>query len=85
MIVADPVATGIVERLDRPSGNTTGFADLAAHEPELVLPGFARMAAIQPDGPNGGVPDSLGEAKAAFRAPGERPLSQKIADVICST
>jgi putative ABC transport system substrate-binding protein len=30
--VGDPVASGIVERLDRPSGNTTGFAGL---EPSL--------------------------------------------------
>jgi hypothetical protein len=28
---------------------------------------------------------SLDEAKAAFRAGWERPLSQKIADEICST
>ena len=28
--VADPVASGIVARLDRPSGNITGFADLEA-------------------------------------------------------
>src|SRR6516162_7887028 len=28
--VADPVALGIVERLDRPSGNVTGFANLEA-------------------------------------------------------
>jgi putative ABC transport system substrate-binding protein len=28
--VGDPVALGIVERLDRPSGNLTGFADLEA-------------------------------------------------------
>jgi putative ABC transport system substrate-binding protein len=28
--VADPVASGIVQRLDRPSGNTTGFANLEA-------------------------------------------------------
>jgi putative ABC transport system substrate-binding protein len=28
--VSDPVAAGIVARLDRPSGNTTGFADLEA-------------------------------------------------------
>jgi putative ABC transport system substrate-binding protein len=27
---ADPVASGLVERLDRPSGNTTGFANLEA-------------------------------------------------------
>jgi putative ABC transport system substrate-binding protein len=28
--VSDPVATGIIERLDRPSGNITGFANLEA-------------------------------------------------------
>jgi putative ABC transport system substrate-binding protein len=28
--VAEPVASGIVERLDRPSGNTTGFANFEA-------------------------------------------------------
>jgi hypothetical protein len=28
--VADPVASGIVERLDRPSGNITGFANWEA-------------------------------------------------------
>src|SRR6516164_5824387 len=28
--VADPVASGIVERLDRPSGNVTGFANYEA-------------------------------------------------------
>jgi putative ABC transport system substrate-binding protein len=28
--VGDPVATGIVERLDRPDGNVTGFAGLEA-------------------------------------------------------
>jgi hypothetical protein len=33
----------------------------------------------------GGVADSLDEVKAAFRAAGERPLSQKKADEICST
>jgi hypothetical protein len=35
-------------------------------------------------GPNGGVADTLDEAKAAFRAAWERPLSQKQADEICS-
>jgi hypothetical protein len=35
--------------------------------------------------PTGGLADSLDEAKAAFRAAWERPLSQKIADEICST
>jgi putative tryptophan/tyrosine transport system substrate-binding protein len=28
--VGDPVATGLVARLDRPSGNITGFADFEA-------------------------------------------------------
>jgi putative ABC transport system substrate-binding protein len=28
--VSDPVASGIVSRLDRPSGNITGFANLEA-------------------------------------------------------
>ena len=28
--VADPVASGIVPRLDRPGGNVTGFANLEA-------------------------------------------------------
>jgi putative ABC transport system substrate-binding protein len=28
--VGDPVASGIVARLDRPSGNITGFANLEA-------------------------------------------------------
>jgi hypothetical protein len=34
-------------------------------------------------GPNGGVADSLDEAKAAFRAAGQRPLSEE-ADVSLS-
>jgi putative ABC transport system substrate-binding protein len=28
---ADPVASGIVARLDRPGGNATGFAELETH------------------------------------------------------
>jgi hypothetical protein len=36
-------------------------------------------------GPTGGVADSLDAAKAAFRAAGERPLSEPGADEICST
>jgi putative ABC transport system substrate-binding protein len=49
--VADPVASGIVERFDRPSGNITGFA---LHEPSLggkwpellseIVPGLKRAA-----------------------------------------
>jgi len=35
--------------------------------------------------PNGGVADSLDEAKAAFRAAWERPLSPEKADEKCST
>jgi putative ABC transport system substrate-binding protein len=51
--VADPVASGIVGRLDRPSGNATGFA---AFEPLLagkwlellsgIAPGLKRAALI---------------------------------------
>jgi putative ABC transport system substrate-binding protein len=36
--VADPVASGIVERLDRPSGNITGFA---LYEPSLGVNGLS--------------------------------------------
>jgi putative ABC transport system substrate-binding protein len=57
--VADPVATGIVPRLDRPGGNTTGFA---AYEPALagkwlellseIAPGLKRTAImLDPDNP----------------------------------
>jgi putative ABC transport system substrate-binding protein len=49
--VADPVASGIVERLDRPSGNITGFAafeaSLGGKWLELLLeiaPGLKRVA-----------------------------------------
>jgi hypothetical protein len=34
---------------------------------------------------DGGVADTLDEAKVAFRAAWERPLSEKEADEICST
>jgi ABC-type uncharacterized transport system substrate-binding protein len=51
--VADPVASGIVERLDRPSGNITGFAafeaSLAGKWLELlseIAPGLKRAAII---------------------------------------
>jgi putative ABC transport system substrate-binding protein len=51
--VGDPVASGIVERLDRPGGNTTGFAYLEASLGgkwlELLLeiaPGLKRAAII---------------------------------------
>jgi putative ABC transport system substrate-binding protein len=57
--VADPVASGLVERLDRPSGNITGFADLEATLGgkwlELlseIAPGLKRAAIIfNPDFP----------------------------------
>jgi putative ABC transport system substrate-binding protein len=49
--VSDPVASGIVERLDRPSGNVTGFANFEASLGgkwlELlseIAPGFKRVA-----------------------------------------
>jgi len=48
----------------------------------VALRGIAGKAAIRPHGPNGGVADSLDEAKAAFRAAGERLLSPKKADEI---
>src|SRR5262249_28445039 len=51
--VGDPVASGIVTRLDRPSGNTTGFAFLEASLggkwPELlseIAPGLKRVALL---------------------------------------
>jgi putative ABC transport system substrate-binding protein len=50
-VVADPVASGVVERLDRPSGNVTGFAvfeaSLAGKWLELlseIAPGLRRAA-----------------------------------------
>ena len=59
--VGDPVASGIVAQLDRPSGNVTGFAAL---EPSLggkwlellseIAPGLKRAAIMfNPDMPNG--------------------------------
>jgi putative tryptophan/tyrosine transport system substrate-binding protein len=52
-VVADPIASGIVARLDRPSGNTTGFAAL---EPSMggkwlellleIAPGLKRAAIL---------------------------------------
>jgi putative tryptophan/tyrosine transport system substrate-binding protein len=59
--VIDPVATGIVARLDRPSGNVTGFAyfeaTLGGKWLELVsdiAPGLKRAAIMfNPDMPNG--------------------------------
>jgi putative ABC transport system substrate-binding protein len=51
--VADPVASGIVPRLDRPSGNVTGFAgnegSLGGKLPELlseIAPGLKRAAIV---------------------------------------
>jgi putative tryptophan/tyrosine transport system substrate-binding protein len=57
--VGDPVASGIVARLDRPSGNVTGFADyeapLGGKWLELlsqVAPGLKRVAIMfNPDNP----------------------------------
>jgi putative ABC transport system substrate-binding protein len=43
---ADPVASGIVERLDRPSGNITGFA---ASEPSLGGKWLELLSEIAPD------------------------------------
>jgi putative ABC transport system substrate-binding protein len=43
--VADPVASGIVARLDRPSGNITGFDLCRSHSTRREAGGFARSAA----------------------------------------
>jgi putative ABC transport system substrate-binding protein len=47
---SDPVATGIVARLDRPGGNVTGFAtneaSLGGKWLELLAPGLKRAAAM---------------------------------------
>ena len=59
MGLTDPEATGVVERLDRPEGNITGFA---AWEPTLggkwlellseIVPGLKRVAFMfNPDNP----------------------------------
>jgi putative ABC transport system substrate-binding protein len=45
MTLADPVATSIVSRLDRPSGNITGFADL---EPSLAGKWLELLSEIAP-------------------------------------
>jgi putative tryptophan/tyrosine transport system substrate-binding protein len=62
--LTDPVATGIVARFDRPSGNVTGFADL---EPSLgskwlellsgIAPGLKRAAIMF--NPDSGTPTSV--------------------------
>jgi putative ABC transport system substrate-binding protein len=44
-IVADPVASGIVARVDRPSGNTTGFAN---HEASIVGKWLEMLSEIAP-------------------------------------
>ena len=60
----------------------SGFAPDAGREP---LWQWAQIGWGPPRGPNGGVADSLDEAKAAFRAAWEGPLSPRIAEDICST
>jgi putative ABC transport system substrate-binding protein len=53
--VSDPVASGIISRIDRPSGNITGFANLDASlggkYSELlsqIMPGLKRVAIMSP-------------------------------------
>jgi hypothetical protein len=43
--VAEPVASGIVARLDRPGGNVTGFAN---HEPSLAGKWLELLSEIAP-------------------------------------
>jgi len=50
----------------------------------LLAPRLYRAGALM-HGPNGGAADSLAEAKAAFRAAGQRLLSPEKADEKCST
>ena len=58
-VVAEPVASGIVPRLNRPGGNLTGFANfeasLGGKQPELlskIAPGLKRAAIMfNPDAP----------------------------------
>ena len=75
VILADPVATGIVVRLDRPSGNVTGFADL---EPSLggkwlellseIAPGLKRPAIMfNPDTSTAYYMPSVETAAAALK------------------
>src|SRR5262249_15018743 len=45
VIVTDPVASGLVARLDRPGGNITGFA---AYEPSLVGKWLELLSEIAP-------------------------------------
>jgi putative ABC transport system substrate-binding protein len=75
--VGDPVASGIVERLDRPSGNITGFA---SYEPSLagkwlellseIAPGLKRAAIMfNPDtAPVSSFMPSFETAAAALRS-----------------
>ena len=50
------------------SATGAAIAEHGGHDPEVRAAGAVGR-------PNGGVADSLAEAKAAFRAAGERPLS----------
>jgi putative ABC transport system substrate-binding protein len=74
--VSDPVASGIVPRLDRPSGNITGFANLGASLAgkwlELLIeiaPGVKRVAIMfNPDTAPGGGSYFLTSFEAAARS-----------------
>jgi putative tryptophan/tyrosine transport system substrate-binding protein len=74
--VADPVASGIVARLDRPSGNITGFADfeatLGGKWLELlseIVPGLKRASVMfNPDTAAGGGSYFLPAFEAAARS-----------------
>jgi putative tryptophan/tyrosine transport system substrate-binding protein len=62
--VSDPVASGIVDRLDRPSGNITGFADLEA---SLGGKWLELLSEIAP-GSSVWSPASAGPAETSHRA-----------------
>jgi len=86
--VADPVASGIVERLDRPSGNVTGFAaweaSLGGKWLELlaeIAPGLKRAAIIfNPDNaPVSAVMPSLETAARSLKvAPITTPVHNEV-------
>jgi putative ABC transport system substrate-binding protein len=87
-IVADPVARGIVQRLDRPSGNVTGFAtieiSMGGKWLELlseIAPGLKRVAIIfNPDTPSASayIPSIEAAAQSLKVAPISAPIHSDV-------